>query len=222
MIAGRFFLSFFLFFYYFVLYFFPLFLPLLLHCALIGKLLGGVFVGEFLQEIKHNLWLYIIKWDLFQWSNDIRMEDILSIPYSFPFSLATNSSSSSSKVVDNGCWEDILFCTHSIIYLFDFTSHIPSHPIIMKSILSFFTFKMSGSAVIIWHSTPTSLLFLYYKSPNALDKFKFPLTLPYVTIPPAFSIRSISFGSSGLWSKLSAFVSPLIDATALESPELAQ
>ena len=135
---------------------------------------------------------------------EIRIDDILSIPYSFPFSFASNSSNNSSNVADNFCPEDSLFCTHSIIYLFDFTSHIPSQPIIINSISSFFIFSMSGSAVIIWLSTPISLLFLYYKSPNALDKFKFPLTLPYVTIPPAFSIRSIYLGSSGLWSKLKA------------------
>jgi len=43
--------------------------------------------------------------------------------------------------------------------------------------------------VIICSSGFIFKLPLYYKSPNALDKFKLPFTLPYCTYPPADLIR---------------------------------
>ena len=92
----------------------------------------------------------------------------------------------------------------------------------MKSSPEFLMILTSGFAVIICSSAGSLLFVLYYRSPNALDKFKFPFTLPYETIPPAFVIRLSSISSSGLWSKLKGTTSLLTDATARESPELAQ
>ncbi len=80
---------------------------------------------------------------------------------------------------------------------------------------------MSGFAVIICYSGVKFVLCLYSKSPKALDKFRFPLTLPKETYPPAFLILSNSILSSGLWSFDIYFVAPLMQATPLESPELA-
>lgn len=62
---------------------------------------------------------------------------------------------------------------------------------------------------------------LYYKSPKALDRFKFPFTRPNDTYPPAFLILSNSILSSGLWSFDISLDCPLIHATPLESPALA-
>ena len=63
--------------------------------------------------------------------------------------------------------------------------------------------------------------FLYSKSPMALDKFKFPLTLPSLTNPPAFSILAFSPGMSGLWSIERSTGWPFLQSKVLESPELA-
>ncbi len=87
---------------------------------------------------------------------------------------------------------------------------------------SFFIFFISGFAVIICYSADKPYVFLYYPSPKALDKFKPPFTLPKFTEPPALVILLISSGSSGLWSLLNYSVFPLTQATALESPALAQ
>lgn len=46
---------------------------------------------------------------------------------------------------------------------------------------------------MIWSSGANLELPLYYRSPKALDKLRFPLTLPYDTYPPAFVIRFIYF-----------------------------
>ena len=81
---------------------------------------------------------------------------------------------------------------------------------------------MSGFAVIICSSGGSLLLHLYSRSPSALDRFKFPFTLPNYTFPPAFLILLSSLGSSGLWSSLSATVFLLEKPTARESPEFAQ
>lgn len=57
---------------------------------------------------------------------------------------------------------------------------------------------MSGFAVIICYSGLRFVFCLYYKSPNALDRFKLPWTLPNDTSPPAFFILSNYILSSGL------------------------
>ena len=80
---------------------------------------------------------------------------------------------------------------------------------------------MSGFAVIICYYGDSVVFCLYYKSPKALERFKFPLTLPNDTYPPAFRILSSSILSSGLWSFDIYFVAPLTQATPRESPELA-
>jgi len=81
---------------------------------------------------------------------------------------------------------------------------------------------MSGLAVIICSSADKESFFLYSPSPRALLRLSPPLTLPKVTVPPALVILLISIGSSGLWSLLSSSAFPLTQATALESPALAQ
>lgn len=153
--------------------------------------------------------------------NLIKIADMLSMPYWFPLSFETNSSSKSSQINLKSLLSNLLL-TQSTIYEFVLIYHIPSHPIIIKSMFSFLIFVMSGLAVIICSSADKVLFFLYYPSPKALERFRPPLTLPKVTVPPAFVILLISSGSSGLWSLLSSVVCPLTQATALESPALAQ
>ncbi len=151
----------------------------------------------------------------------MRIADILSMPYWLPLSLETSSSRSSSQIPLNS-FLSILAFTQSTIYEFVLIYHIPSHPIIIKSMFSFLIFMMSGLAVIICSSADRLSFFLYYPSPRARERFRPPLTLPKVTVPPAFVILLISSGSYGLWSLLSSWVRPLTQATALESPALAQ
>ena len=153
--------------------------------------------------------------------NLIKIADMLSMPYWFPLSLETNSSSNSSQITLNYFLSNLLL-THSPIYAFDFTYHIPSQPIIIKSMPSFFTFKMSGLAVIICSSAGSESFFLYSPSPKALLRFKPPLTLPKDTTPPALVILLIYYGSYGLWSRDSSEVWPLTLTMALESPAFAQ
>jgi hypothetical protein len=52
---------------------------------------------------------------------------------------------------------------------------------------------MSGLAVIIWSYGGNFGLPLYYKSPKALERLRFPFTLPYWTVPPALFILVIYF-----------------------------
>ena len=144
------------------------------------------------------------------------MADMLSMPYWFPLSFETSSSSSSSQIPLKS-FLSILPFTQSTIYEFVFIYHIPSHPIIIKSMFSFFIFMMSGFAVIICSYADKLSFFLYYPSPKALERLS-----PKVTVPPALVILSISTGSSGLWSLLSSWVWPFTQATALESPAFAQ
>lgn len=115
----------------------------------------------------------------------IRMEDMLSMPYSLLVSLATSSSNNSSRIFSLFFFYSSLLLTHLTISSLLFYSQIPSHPIIMNSTPSFFTLVISGSAVMICSSGGNFGFYLYYKSPNARDKFKLPLTLPYWTSPPA-------------------------------------
>jgi len=121
--------------------------------------------------------------------------------------LATSSSNNSSKILPIAIFlSSILVFTQATISLLDLTSHIPSHPITIKSMFSFFIFMMSGFAVIICSSGNKFLLYLYYRSPKARLRFKLPFTLPKLTYPPALRMRSNSILSSGLWSLLSSFV----------------
>lgn len=116
---------------------------------------------------------------------------MLSIPYSLLApSLATNYVRSSSKISPKTLLVSILLFTHFIISSEVFTSQIPSHPIITNYTFSFFIFDMSGFAVIICSYGDNFVFCLYSKSPNALDRFKFPLTRPNDTSPPAFLILS--------------------------------
>jgi len=89
-------------------------------------------------------------------------------------------------------------------------SHIPSHPIIIKSggFLTISYSLTSGSAIINYLFSGIFEFYLYSKSPIALDKFKFPLTLPSHTSPPASLILANSLGFSGLWSSDKALASP--------------
>jgi len=149
----------------------------------------------------------------------MRIELMLSMPYWLLLSLA----SSSSKSYYNISLPDllpILLLIHSTISLLLFTYHMPSQPIIIKSTLSFLILLKSGTHVIICYSW-ILLFFLYSKSPIALERFSPPLTLPKFTTPPAFVILSNSILSYGLWSTLSSWVEPLMQATARESPEFA-
>jgi len=58
--------------------------------------------------------------------------------------------------------------------------------------------------------------------PRARDKFSPPLTRPsHVTRPPAFTMRSCSDGSSGLWSSDMLNALPSRQRTQRESPALA-
>ena len=66
------------------------------------------------------------------------------------------------------------------------------------------------------------MFFLYYMSPIARERFRPPFTRPKLTEPPALVIRFIYYGSYGLWSLLSYFVWPFMQATDRESPALAQ
>lgn len=158
-------------------------------------------------------------WDHFL--NLIKIADMLSMPYWFPLSLETSSSRRSSQISLKSLLSSLVL-TQSTIYPFDLIYHIPSHPIIIKSMFSFFILIMSGFAVIICSSADKLLFLLYYLSPKALDRLSPPLTLPKVTVPPALVILLISYGSYGLWSLLSSWAWPLTQATALESPALAQ
>lgn len=153
--------------------------------------------------------------------NLIKIADMLSMPYWLPLSLETSSSTRSSQIILNSLLYNLFFI-QSTIYEFVFIYHIPSHPIIIKSMFSFFILMMSGFAVIICSSGESDSFFLYSPSPNALERFSPPFTLPKVTVPPARVILLIYSGSYGLWSLLSYWVWPLTHATALESPALAQ
>lgn len=149
------------------------------------------------------------------------MADMLSIPYWLPLSFETSSSSSSSQISSNFFFSSRGF-TQSTISEFVFIYQIPSHPIIIKSMFSFFIFVISGFAVIICSSGVKLSFFLYSPSPKARLRFRPPLTRPKLTTPPALVILLIYYVSYGLWSLLNYLVWPLTHATALESPAFAQ
>ena len=93
----------------------------------------------------------------------------------------------------------------------------------MKSISPVkFSTLTSGLLLKICSSFLSFLSILYSVSPNPLDKFKFPKTLPSETQPPAFSILFNSAGIDGLWSTLIGTAVPLLHKTLRESPALAK
>lgn len=157
--------------------------------------------------------------------NLIRMADMLSMPY-YEAALSFANRSSSSSSITLLTWplrSSSLAFTQAVICALVLTYQMPSHPIIIKSIASFFIFIMSGFAVIICYSGVNVLLPLYSKSPMARVRLRLPFTLPNDIYPPAFLMRFISIWSSGLWSLLNSFVSPLsVRHTDLESPAFAQ
>lgn len=127
-------------------------------------------------------------------SNLMRMALILSIPYWLLLSLETRLPRSYSRISLFAIDFLILAAIHSTISALLFTYQIPSHPIIIKSMFSFFVLVMSGFGVIICYSG-FSFTSLYSRSPNARERFKPPLTLPKFTLPPAFLILSSSIAS---------------------------
>ena len=143
-------------------------------------------------------WLDV--WDHFL-LNLIKIADMLSMPYWFPLSFETSSSSNYSQIALNSFLSKRAL-TQSTIYAFVLIYHMPSHPIIIKSMFQFLIFLMSGLAVIICSYGDNASFFLYSPSPKALDKLRPPFTLPKFTVPPAFVILFIYYGSYGLWSLL--------------------
>ena len=76
---------------------------------------------------------------------------------------------------------------------------MPSQPIKRNSSLEVISLRtISGNALMSCSSGFNSVLALKDRSPRALDRLRFPLTLPFVTFPFAFVIRFNSIGSSGL------------------------
>jgi len=66
------------------------------------------------------------------------------------------------------------------------------------------------------------LFFLKSRSPIALEMFKHPLILPFVsTKPPALRIRCIYYSFYGQWSDVKHTILLFILPTALESPAFA-
>lgn len=147
---------------------------------------------------------------------------ILSIPYWLLLSFDTSSPSNSSVMLWLPSPLLILVVIQLTISLFVLTSQMPSQPIIIKSMFLFSVLVMSGHGLIICSSGLSLSPVLYSRSPRARERLSPPFTRPKLTVPPAFLILSNSIESSGLWSLLNSLVSPLIEATDLESPALAQ
>lgn len=119
-------------------------------------------------------------------------------------------------------FEPICLQTHSTISSLVFYSQIPSQPIIMKSVAGSNSYsQQSGSEVIGYSSGVNPCFYLYFISPKARVKFRFPSTRPSTTSLPAFVILASSIGPSGLWSKLMGIHFPLTPMTHLESPAFA-
>ena len=106
------------------------------------------------------------------------MDDMLSSPYSLLVFFATSSSRSSSKIWPFSFFYDKRFDIQFTMSAFDLTSQIPSQPMMIKSMFSFFIFFTYGFAVIICSYADSLLLVLYSRSPIALDKLRLPFTLP--------------------------------------------
>lgn len=155
------------------------------------------------------------------WSNSIRIALMLSCPRRPLLSFAVYPSKRCNRIVSFLIYSCSFLLIHSTISLGDLFSQMPSQPIKIKSILSFFSFIMSGFAETACSSWGRGD-FLYVRSPNARERSKIPSTRPLYTFHYVFLIRLRSSGSVGLWSWLSSKHSPDTHATALLSPEFAQ
>ena len=78
------------------------------------------------------------------------------------------------------------------------TSQIPSHAMTIKSSSSSIGRDFTSGTQVIGCFSTGSFFCLWLKSPIDRDKFKFPSTLPSITLLPEFIIRSYSNGFSGL------------------------
>lgn len=74
---------------------------------------------------------------------------------------------------------------------------------------------------VIAVSSYLMFLFLYLKSPNPRDRFRTPLTLPFMIVAPELTILVYSVASSGLWSRESSIDFYFLLRMLLESPLLA-
>mmetsp|Transcript_23200 Transcript_23200/g.61781 ORF Transcript_23200/g.61781 Transcript_23200/m.61781 type:complete len:335 (-) Transcript_23200:415-1419(-) len=110
------------------------------------------------------------------------------------------------------------------------TSQIPSHAMTKNSSAGCrCTTCTSGSTLMTWAPALRPRSCLYSRSPIALDKLRSPLTrcttvVPWSsrsTHPPAREMRSISRGSSGLWSLERSTAKPPRHSTARLSPAFA-
>merc|ERR1711988_626730 len=102
-------------------------------------------------------------------------------------------------------------------------SQIPSQPMTKKASSGLIAlFITSGIGEINCSAGFRAGFFLYSRSPRALLKFRFPLTLPSIMKPPAFEILVFSISLSGLWSSDKAKTFLLLHKMHLESPALAQ
>lgn len=81
---------------------------------------------------------------------------------------------------------------------------------------------MSGTHETACYAGSNDYWSLYWKSPNALLRAKFPSTLESSTVWVAALILFSSSSLSGLWSKLKGTTLEPVDSTALLSPALAQ
>lgn len=128
---------------------------------------------------------------------------MLSQPFPFVYKifLETNKSNKFSTI---SFFFIPIFMSEFTIYnkpelLVSYLYQIPSHPIkINVSFPSLLTTLMSGLEIMICSSKAIFSFSLYIKSPKALERFKFPLTLPSFTVPPAFVILFNSSAFSGL------------------------
>jgi len=119
-----------------------------------------------------------------------------------------------------------IFSRQYLIFSFmDLLSQMPSQPISKKEFMLVKLYVlMSGSAMICYWFSGNCFSYLNRKSPRAREMFIYPLILPWVTYPPALSIRALSEARVGLWSSLSSINPYFLDeswSTALQSPKLA-
>lgn len=151
---------------------------------------------------------------------------MLSVPIPSSEVVAQQSSKSASTggQILSGCRSGvILSCKNFTQSSFVLQSHIPSHATMRNWSSPFLAYSvMSGLQVTACSSGVSVLLSLYWKSPMALLRAKFPSTLSSSTECPLFSIRSYSPAFWGLWSSLRAMAWLAEHRTALLSPELAQ
>lgn len=114
-----------------------------------------LFLKKILKKEKLLLYHFFIR------KNFINIADILSNPVSLlSQSYAKSSSKSSYKTFPNYFPAFNLSFIHLHIYILLFFSHIPSQPIIMKSIPSFLMAIMSGIGITSWSCIDKLLSFL--------------------------------------------------------------